>query len=59
MDTRLPFPVEIVFLLLVLPIVFAYLFSVAGVALIFARTALRNLASRLRSPRSRTPSPHA
>lgn len=41
MGTRLPFVIEIVFLVLVLPIVFAYLASIAGVAALCIRTALR------------------
>jgi hypothetical protein len=51
MGTGLPLPIEIAFLVLVLPLVFAYLFSVAGIVAISARAALRNLASRLRHSR--------
>lgn len=47
MGARLPFAIEIVFLVLVLPIAFAYLFSIAGVALMCVRTTLRSLFFRI------------
>lgn len=50
--TGLPFPIEVAFLVLVLPIAFAYVFSVAGVVTMSARAALRFLASRMRRTRS-------
>jgi hypothetical protein len=43
MDYGLPFPIEVVFLLLVLPIAFAYLISVAGVGMMFLRKLARKL----------------
>lgn len=39
----MPLAIEIVFLVLVLPIAFVYLFSVAGVVTLCARTAFRRL----------------
>jgi hypothetical protein len=47
MGTHLPFAIEIVFLMLVLPIAFAYLFSIAGVAVMCACTTFRRLIFRL------------
>ena len=56
MGARLPFAIEIVFLVLVLPIAFAYLFSIAGVALMCVRTTLRSLFFRhYHRPTVRTP----
>jgi hypothetical protein len=46
MDYSLPFPIEIVFLLIVLPIAFAYLASVAGVLWLGLRKAWKKLSSR-------------
>ncbi len=57
MGTRLPFAIEIVFLVLILPIAFAYLASVAGVAALCVRTALRKHVFRHRPPRPRDPVP--
>jgi hypothetical protein len=48
LGTGLPYPIKVAFLVLVLPVVFAYLLSVAGVVALAARTALKNLAARLR-----------
>jgi len=53
MGTRLPFAIEIVFLVLVLPIAFAYLASVAGVAALCVRTTLRKYIFRGPAPRSK------
>jgi hypothetical protein len=57
MIAGLPFPIEIVFLLLVLPIGFAYLVSVAGVGLLCLRRSARALVVRLRLrvPQDRQP----
>lgn len=57
MSTRLPFAIEIVFLVLILPIAFAYLFSIAGVAALCLRTALRKHIFRDRPARPRPPLP--
>jgi hypothetical protein len=46
MDYGLPFLIEIVFLLIVLPVAFAYLASVAGVAWLSLRKAWKRLACR-------------
>lgn len=48
MGTRPPFAIEMAFLLLVLPVAFAYLCSLAGVAILCVRAVLRTLAFRLR-----------
>lgn len=45
LGTGLPFPIKVAFLVLVLPIAFAYLLSLAGIVAIAARAALRNLAA--------------
>ena len=39
MDDLLPFPIKLVFLLLVLPIALVYMASLAGVAILVARRA--------------------
>ena len=57
MDVRLPFAIENVFLVLVLPIAFAYLFSIAGVAVMFIRTAFRRLIFRVSRPHRRPATP--
>lgn len=48
MGIGLPLSVEVAFLALVLPIAFAYLFALAGVAAMAACVMMRNFASRLR-----------
>ncbi|HEX7810311.1 MAG TPA: hypothetical protein VF460_00260 [Burkholderiales bacterium] len=53
MATGLPFSIEVVFLVLVLPLAFAYLISIAGLAVMCLRTALRKLVFRFHTPRSR------
>jgi len=45
LGTGLPFAIKVAFLVLVLPIAFAYLLSLAGIVAIAARAALRNLAA--------------
>ena len=57
MDVRLPFAIEIVFLVLVLPIAFAYLFSIVGVAVMCARTTFRRLIYRVSRPHRRPATP--
>ena len=57
MDVRLPFAIEIVFLVLVLPIAFAYLFSIAGVAVMCARTTFRRLTFRISEAHRRPATP--
>ncbi|HWA13978.1 MAG TPA: hypothetical protein VHA15_12865 [Burkholderiales bacterium] len=52
MDHGLPFPIEIVFLLIVLPVAFAYLGSVAGVAWLALRKAWNRLVSRENPPQA-------
>jgi hypothetical protein len=51
LGTGLPFPIEVAFLELVLPIAFAYVFSVASVVTMSTRAALKTLASRMRRSR--------
>lgn len=48
MGTRLPFAIETVFLVLVLPVACAYLLSLAGITGLCLRTAWRRLICRLR-----------
>jgi len=54
----LPFRIEVAFLVLVLPIAFAYVISVAGVVAMSACAALRILASRMRRSRGATAPTH-
>lgn len=51
MGTGLPYAVEIALLVLVLPLAFVYLFSLAGVAALSVRSAGKILLSRLRRAR--------
>lgn len=55
MDYGLPFPIELVFLLIVLPIAFAYLGSVGGVALICLKNVWKKLTLRWRCGRPTPP----
>ena len=50
MAARMPFAIEMVFLMLVLPIALVYLFSVAGVVTLCARTAFKRLFSPFPGP---------
>ena len=48
MDKGLPYALEIALLVLVLPLVFVYLFSLTGVAALSVRSAWKTLLSRPR-----------
>ena len=50
MGSRFPFAIEIVVLVLILPLAFAYLLSITGIAAICLRTAMRRLLFRLNPP---------
>lgn len=52
MGTGLPLVIEVAFLVLVLPVAFAYLIAVVGLAAISVRAMLTNLFSRLRPGRN-------